>query len=131
MHLEVEARLGQLIDYGLVAGPKDLEAIATLGFRGEALPSIASVSRLTLETRSPDETTGTTIEIAGGKLLRCEESALAKGTVIAVRDSKCDVPMGSSVWGGGGCVCFVPAGGAGGGGASTTRTPPPRPACSP
>ncbi len=71
---------------------KDLEAIATLGFRGEALPSIASVSRLTLETRSPDETTGTTIEIAGGKLLRCEESALAKGTVITVRDLFFNVP---------------------------------------
>jgi DNA mismatch repair protein MutL len=71
---------------------KDLEAIATLGFRGEALPSIASVSRLTLETRSADETTGTTIEIAGGKLLRCEESALVKGTVITVRDLFFNVP---------------------------------------
>ncbi len=71
---------------------RDLEAIATLGFRGEALPSIASVSRLTLETRSADETTGTTIEIAGGKLLRCEESALAKGTVITVRDLFFNVP---------------------------------------
>jgi len=71
---------------------KDLEAIATLGFRGEALPSIASVSRLTLETRSADETTGTTIEIAGGKLLRCEESALVKGAVITVRDLFFNVP---------------------------------------
>src|SRR3979411_666249 len=55
---------------------KDLLSISTLGFRGEALPSIASVSRLLLETRSPDETTGTRIEIAGGKMLRCEEAAL-------------------------------------------------------
>ena len=46
---------------------KDLLSISTLGFRGEALPSIASVSRLLLETRSPEETTGTRIEIAGGK----------------------------------------------------------------
>ena len=60
---------------------KDLLSIATLGFRGEALPSIASVSRLLLETRSQEETTGTRIEIAGGKMLRCEEAALGGGTV--------------------------------------------------
>ena len=71
---------------------KDLLSIATLGFRGEALPSIASVSRLTLETRSADETTGTTVEIAGGKILRCDESALATGTVITVRDLFFNVP---------------------------------------
>src|ERR1051325_1311365 len=58
---------------------KDLLAIATLGFRGEALPSIASVSRLLLETRAPEEETGTRVEIAGGKMLRCEEAALARG----------------------------------------------------
>ncbi|MBC8166382.1 MAG: DNA mismatch repair endonuclease MutL [Bryobacteraceae bacterium] len=72
--------------------PKDLLSISTLGFRGEALPSIASVSRLLLETRSPDETTGTTVEIAGGKLLRCDESGLASGTIITVRDLFYNVP---------------------------------------
>ncbi|HLK69322.1 MAG TPA: DNA mismatch repair endonuclease MutL [Bryobacteraceae bacterium] len=71
---------------------KDLLSIATLGFRGEALPSIASVSRLLLETRSPEETTGTRIEIAGGKMLRCEEAALGGGTVITVRDLFYNVP---------------------------------------
>ncbi|MBV9507479.1 MAG: DNA mismatch repair endonuclease MutL [Acidobacteriia bacterium] len=71
---------------------KDLLSISTLGFRGEALPSIASVSRLLLETRSPDETTGTSIEIAGGKILRCEEAALARGTVVTVRDLFYNVP---------------------------------------
>jgi DNA mismatch repair protein MutL len=71
---------------------KDLLSIATLGFRGEALPSIASVSRLLLETRSPEETTGTSIEIAGGKLLRCDEAALAGGTRITVRDLFFNVP---------------------------------------
>src|SRR5512137_1562511 len=63
-----------------LASVDELEAIATLGFRGEALPSIASVSRLVLETRSADEATGTRVEMAGGKLLACEESALARGT---------------------------------------------------
>jgi DNA mismatch repair protein MutL len=71
---------------------KDLLSIATLGFRGEALPSIASVSRLLLETRSPEETTGTRIEIAGGKMLRCDEAALGGGTVITVRDLFYNVP---------------------------------------
>src|SRR2546423_15565203 len=59
---------------------KDLLSIATLGFRGEALPSIASVSRLLLETRSADETTGAAVEIAGGKLLRCDEFPGTPGT---------------------------------------------------
>ncbi len=71
---------------------KDLLSIATLGFRGEALPSIASVSRLLLETRSAEETTGTRIEIAGGKMLRCEEAALGRGTAITVRDLFYNVP---------------------------------------
>jgi DNA mismatch repair protein MutL len=71
---------------------KDLLSISTLGFRGEALPSIASVSRLLLETRSAEETTGTRIEIAGGNMLRCEEAALGGGTAIAVRDLFYNVP---------------------------------------
>jgi DNA mismatch repair protein MutL len=71
---------------------KDLLSINTLGFRGEALPSIASVSRLLLETRAAEETTGTRIEIAGGKMLRCEEAALPRGTVITVRDLFYNVP---------------------------------------
>jgi len=71
---------------------KDLLSIATLGFRGEALPSIASVSRLLLETRSMEEPTGTRIEIAGGKMLVCEEAALGGGTSITVRDLFFNVP---------------------------------------
>src|SRR6266481_732719 len=71
---------------------KDLLSIATLGFRGEALPSIASVSRLLLETRAPDEPTGALVEIAGGKMLRCDEAALAPGTSITVRDLFFNVP---------------------------------------
>src|ERR1700736_3404193 len=65
---------------------RDLLSIATLGFRGEALPSIASVSRLVLETRSAEETTVTLVEIAGGKLLRCDELPSGIGTTITVRD---------------------------------------------
>ena len=64
----------------------DLLAIRTLGFRGEALPSIASVARLTLETRAAEDEAGTLIEIAGGKILRVEEAGLPVGTAIAVRD---------------------------------------------
>src|SRR5271156_1631320 len=71
---------------------RDLLSIATLGFRGEALPSIASVSRLVLETHSADETTGATVEINGGKLLRCDEYPGPRGTTVTVRDLFFNVP---------------------------------------
>ena len=70
----------------------DLVSIATLGFRGEALPSIASVSRLRLETRAPEDDAGTVIEIAGGKLLTVEEAGLPLGTSIVVRDLFFNIP---------------------------------------
>lgn len=65
---------------------EDLLNIDTLGFRGEALPSIAAVSRVSLHTRAPEESSGTVLEIAGGKILKVEESGLPAGTSIAVRD---------------------------------------------
>ena len=64
----------------------DLLQIATLGFRGEALPSIASVSRLTMETRAPEDEAGTLLEIAGGKLLRVEDLGRPAGTTLTIRD---------------------------------------------
>jgi DNA mismatch repair protein MutL len=64
----------------------DLLSIATLGFRGEALPSIASVARVTLETATGEEAAGTRIEIAGGKILHVDDAALPRGTTIAVAD---------------------------------------------
>jgi DNA mismatch repair protein MutL len=64
----------------------DLLSIATLGFRGEALPSIAAVSRLTLETRAAEEEQGTRIEFAGGKLLGVKPAGAPAGTAISVAD---------------------------------------------
>ena len=65
---------------------EDLLSVSTLGFRGEALPSIASVSRLHLETRAAEEPTGTIVEINGGKIFKVEEAGLPEGTSITIRD---------------------------------------------
>ena len=69
-----------------IKNAEDLLTVATLGFRGEALPSIASVSRLHLETRAAEEPAGTVVEINGGKIFRVEEAGLPEGTSITVRD---------------------------------------------
>jgi DNA mismatch repair protein MutL len=73
---------------------EDLGAIATLGFRGEALPSIASVSRLGLRTRSADPVSisGTEVEIQGGVLRSVKPISWDKGTEITVRDLFFNVP---------------------------------------
>jgi DNA mismatch repair protein MutL len=65
---------------------EDLLSVATLGFRGEALPSIASVSRLRLETCAEKASAGTILEINGGKMARVEEAGLPEGTSITIRD---------------------------------------------
>src|SRR6266571_4970640 len=64
----------------------DLLSIATLGFRGEALPTIAAVSRLLLETRDEAEAEGTRIEFAGGKLMGVKPAGLPAGTTVSVAD---------------------------------------------
>src|SRR5437868_14217597 len=75
-----------------IKNAEDLLSVATLGFRGEALPSIASVSRLRLETRAADEPAGTVIEINGGKMARVGEAGLPPGTAITVRELVVNVP---------------------------------------
>jgi DNA mismatch repair protein MutL len=75
-----------------IKNAEDLLSVATLGFRGEALPSIASVSRLRLETRAADEPAGTVIEINGGRMARVEEAGLPLGTSITVRDLFFNIP---------------------------------------
>jgi DNA mismatch repair protein MutL len=64
----------------------DLDTLATLGFRGEALHSIASVSRVTVTTRHRDETAGTRLRIEGGETLEQRPIGAPPGTVIAIAD---------------------------------------------
>jgi DNA mismatch repair protein MutL len=68
-----------------IASADDLARIATLGFRGEALPSIAAVARVTLETACGDGE-GTRVEVAFGRIVRCEPCACPRGTRVAARD---------------------------------------------
>jgi DNA mismatch repair protein MutL len=70
----------------------DLDCIATFGFRGEALPSIASVSRFTLQTRSTDAASGTEIYINGGKVIHQRDHGMPVGTRIEVANLFHPVP---------------------------------------
>jgi DNA mismatch repair protein MutL len=70
----------------------DLAAITTMGFRGEALPSIASVSRFRLSTRRREDEVGTLIEVTGGKIHEVQDSGEAPGTRIEVGDLFFNVP---------------------------------------
>ena len=75
-----------------IASLDDLEQVATLGFRGEALPSIASVSRFAISSRTAQESHGSRLEIDGGKAGRIMPQAHAVGTTIEVRDLFYNVP---------------------------------------
>jgi len=70
----------------------DLAAIATLGFRGEALPSIASVSRFRLSTRELDAVAGTEIIVAGGRIETVRDAGEAPGTQVEVRSLFYNLP---------------------------------------
>ncbi|HOX55911.1 MAG TPA: DNA mismatch repair endonuclease MutL [Candidatus Paceibacterota bacterium] len=73
---------------------EDLAAVATMGFRGEALPSIASVSRFTLTTRerAGDSPEGTQIVISGGKIVEVKAAGTAPGTTVEVRQLFFNLP---------------------------------------
>jgi DNA mismatch repair protein MutL len=70
----------------------DLMSIATLGFRGEAMPTIAAVSRLLLETRDAAELEGVRVEFAAGKLVSVKSAGLPAGTTVSVADLFYSVP---------------------------------------
>lgn len=65
---------------------RDLEAIGTLGFRGEALAAVAAVSRISLLTREPGQSLGVSLSLEGGRVLSREEAGGPEGTTLVVRD---------------------------------------------
>ncbi|MBN6148868.1 DNA mismatch repair endonuclease MutL [Xanthomonas sp. AmX2] len=75
-----------------IASLDDLESVGTLGFRGEALPSIASVSRFTLASRRADDEHGSALQVEGGKVGQVMPRAHAPGTTVEVRELFYNVP---------------------------------------
>ncbi|NOR14138.1 MAG: DNA mismatch repair endonuclease MutL, partial [Candidatus Aminicenantes bacterium] len=75
-----------------IASEDDLEHISTLGFRGEALPSIAAVSRVTLRTTSRHQKKGTLLELEGKTLVKQEDLAFPEGTGLEIRDLFFNLP---------------------------------------
>ena len=70
----------------------DIESIDTLGFRGEAIPSIASVSRFTITTRRRETDEGTAVQVNAGTLVEVRTAGCPAGTLVEVRDLFCNVP---------------------------------------
>ena len=64
----------------------ELASVRTLGFRGEALPSIASVSRMEITSRLSDQLMGYTLKVTGGKLKSIDETGAPAGTTVDIRD---------------------------------------------
>ncbi len=75
-----------------IASLDDLEAVATLGFRGEALPSIASVSRFSIASRRGDDDHGSALPVEGGRMGDIAPKQQAIGTTVEVRDLFFNVP---------------------------------------
>lgn len=75
-----------------ISKAEDLHSITSLGFRGEAIPSIAAVSRFTLTSRERGTLSGTQIEIAGGKIISVSDVGAAEGTVVEVRNLFFNLP---------------------------------------
>lgn len=75
-----------------LASAEDLPRVATLGFRGEALPSIAAVARVELVTCPPGAPWGTRVVVEGGEVVQVEETAARAGTRVTVRDVLAEVP---------------------------------------
>ena len=75
-----------------IARAEDLEAIRTMGFRGEALPSIASVSHFMLRTRRREAESGTEIRVNGGIVASVTEAGMAPGTIVEVGDLFYNLP---------------------------------------
>jgi len=71
---------------------EDLEAITTLGFRGEALASIASVAKVRLRTQTADTLAGTEVEISGGRMLNVRDIPFSRGAEFEIRDLFFNVP---------------------------------------
>ncbi len=75
-----------------ISSSEDLAAISTMGFRGEAIPSIASVSRMVIETSDNTEGKGVRLTVTGGQLEQIEDIAFSRGTRITVRELFYNVP---------------------------------------
>jgi len=71
----------------------DIQTIMTMGFRGEAIPSIASISKFSILTCAKDEETGTLVIVDGGKILQCNNAARSHGTTMEIKSLFFNVPV--------------------------------------